>query len=650
MRWLAVIAAVLAFGYCGSLVNEIERIRTAATATPETPALPIPPEAFAITSTNPADGSAPGVIKSISITFNRELEITSLTQGTSDNCVGSIQVSVNDFSSCVAMSDEILPTLSADKKTITLRVSGALSPVLHKIRATTGVIAADGSSLQNIFTHSTGFTPTAALWAQEAYVKAPNAEAGDAFGWSVAISADTLVVGTYSEDSNQTTITNGTTASGSNAAINSGAVYVFKRTGSFWMQEAYLKAPNAEANDEFGYSVAISGDTIAVGANQEDSNQTTITNGSTASIDNSIVAAGAVYVFKRNAGVWSQQAYLKTPNPDAGDQFGISVAISGSTIAVGSIYESSNQITITNGSTASGNNSTPQSGAVYVFKRSGANWAQEAYIKAPNAEANDHFGASISLSGDRLAVGAPQEDSNQVTITNGFTASADNSATDSGAVYVFKRSVANWAQEAYVKPTNADSLDAFGSSVATTSDTLVVGVPQESSNQTTITNGPTASANNSAAASGAVYVFKRNGNNWTQDAYLKAPNAEASDQFGFSVAISGDTIVAGANQEDSNQITITNGATASGNNSAAQAGAAYVFKRSGGIWAQEAYLKPPNAESNDSFGRSVNVSGDTVVVGASQESSNQITITNGTTASANNSALNAGAAYIFRLQ
>jgi len=137
-------------------------------------------------------------------------------------------------------------------------------------------------------------------------------------------------------------------------------------------------------------------------------------------------------------------------------------------------------------------------------------WSQQAYIKAANAEAEDRFGDSVSLSSDTLAVGAIFEDSNQTTITNGATASSDNSAADSGAVYVYKRTGTSWAQEAYIKAANAEAEDFFGSSVSLSSDTLAVGAIFEGSNQTTITNGATASSDNSAADSGAVYVYVRN--------------------------------------------------------------------------------------------------------------------------------------------
>jgi uncharacterized GH25 family protein len=185
----------------------------------------------------------------------------------------------------------------------------------------------------------------------------------------VAVSGDTVAVGAHGEASNQTTITNDTTASTNNSAPYAGAVYIFRGTNGTWAQEAYLKAPNAEEYDSFGISVAVSGDKVAVGAKGEASNQTTITNDTTASTNNSAPYAGAVYIFRRTNGIWAQEAYLKAPNAEAYDIFGISVAVSGDSVAVGANFEASNQTTITNGETASDNNSAPYAGAVYIFVR-----------------------------------------------------------------------------------------------------------------------------------------------------------------------------------------------------------------------------------------------------------------------------------------
>jgi hypothetical protein len=486
-------------------------------------------------------------------------------------------------------------------------------------------------------------------FAQQAYLKAANAEEFDNFGTSAAISGDTIVIGAINEDSSQTTITNGETASADNSAVSTGAAYVFVRSGSTWVQQAYLKAPNTGAVDRFGVSVAIDGDTIVVGADREDSNQTIITNGPTASANNSATDAGAAYVFVRNGENWTAQAYLKAPNAGADDQFGSSVAISGNTIVVGARLEDSNQTTITDGGTASANNSAENAGAAYVFVRSGTTWSQQAYLKAPNAEAGDLFGSSVAISGDTIVVGARFESSNQTTITHGGTASADNSADRSGAAYVFVRSGTTWIAQAYLKASNAEANDQFGENVAIVGDTIAVGARFEDSGQTTITHGTTASANNSVADAGAIYVFVRSGTSWSQQAYLKATNAEADDQFGGSVAIDGNTIVVAAQREDSNQTAITHGPTASADNSAENSGAAYVFMRNGTTWSQQAYLKTANADSDDTLGNSMAINGDTIVLGTLYEDSGQTTITNGPTASADNSATSAGAAYVFQM-
>ncbi|MBT7082093.1 MAG: hypothetical protein HN929_11640 [Chloroflexi bacterium] len=481
---------------------------------------------------------------------------------------------------------------------------------------------------------------------QQAYLKAPNAEANDFFGYSVAVSGDTIVVGAHCEDSNQTTISNGTTANSDNSVSSSGAVYVFIRSGTTWSQQAYIKASNADASDSLGEKIAISGDTIAVGSLYEDSNQTTITNATTASSDNSVSATGAVYVFVRSGTTWTQQAYLKASNAELNERFG-KVALSGDTIVVGVSAEDSNQTTITNGTTASSDNSASGAGAAYVFVRSGTTWSQQAYLKASNAGAGDQFGTSVSIFGDTIVVGANTEASNQTSITNGTTASSDNSASNTGAAYVFVRNGTTWSQQAYLKAPNAESGDYLSQSLSVSGDTVVVGSNAEDSNQATITNETTASIDNSAAFSGAAYVFVRVGTNWSQQAYIKASNSEANDRFGESVSISGDTLAVGATNEDSNQTTITNGTTASGDNSLSDSGAVYVFNRSGTSWSQQAYLKAPNADISDQFGREISLSGDTVIVGNYLEDSNQTTITNGTTASADNSASAAGAVYVF---
>ena len=272
--------------------------------------------------------------------------------------------------------------------------------------------------------------PTFAAAALEAYVKASNTGAEDVFGRSVAFDGDTLVVGAPNEASNATGI-NGT--QDDNSADLSGAVYVFVRdpaTG-VWSQQAYVKASNTEANDQFGDSVALDGDTLVVGAPNEASSATGI-NGT--QDDNSAVISGAVYVFVRNsaAGVWSQQAYVKASNTGAGDFFGGSVALDGDTLAVGAYGEASSATGVNGTQT---DNSASGSGAVYVFVRNGGVWSQQAYVKASNTGAGDGFGWSVALNGDTLAAGAPGEASSATGINGTQT---DNSAVISGAVYVYR--------------------------------------------------------------------------------------------------------------------------------------------------------------------------------------------------------------------
>ncbi|MDQ6966463.1 MAG: hypothetical protein Q9M23_06025, partial [Mariprofundaceae bacterium] len=170
------------------------------------------------------------------------------------------------------------------------------------------------------------------------------------------------------EDSSQTTITNGTTASADNALVNSGAVYVYQRTGSTWAQQAYIKAANAGGGDSFGISVSLIANTLAVGATTEDSSQTTITNGATASADNTVSSAGAVYVYQRTGTSWTQQAYIKAANPGSADNFGAALSLTSDTLVVGAFGEDSNQTTITNGTTASANKTVGSAGAVYVYR------------------------------------------------------------------------------------------------------------------------------------------------------------------------------------------------------------------------------------------------------------------------------------------
>ncbi len=220
-------------------------------------------------------------------------------------------------------------------------------------------------------------------------------------------------MGAYQENNNSTGV-NGDQAS--TIAPESGAAYVFTRVGGVWSQEAYLKASNSQPGDRFGVTVALSNETLVVGAELEDSCATG-SNGNQA--NNSCLNAGAAYVFTRTGGIWSQEAYLKSSNPEAGGRFGWSVALAGDMLVVGAKFESSE---------------SSRSGVAYVFTRIGGIWSQQARLKASNPDLDDEFGSSVALSGGTLVVGATAEDSN-ATGVNGDQ--ANNSASGSGAAYVF---------------------------------------------------------------------------------------------------------------------------------------------------------------------------------------------------------------------
>ena len=470
------------------------------------------------------------------------------------------------------------------------------------------------------------FTRDGTDWSQQAYIKASNPDEDDNFGISVSLLDDTLAVGAPNEDSNATDMNGNQT---NNSDRDAGAVYIFTRSGTTWSQQAYIKAFNTGAGDYFGHSVTLSGDTLAVGAPDEDSNATGVNNGD---ITNNLADdSGAVYIFTRSGTTWSQGAYVKASNPDPYDRFGRYMAFSNGTLAVGALNEDSNASGVNGDQT---DNSAPQAGAAYVFLPAPAQ-SQQAYIKASNTDVDDTFGYFVALSGDTLAVGVPGESSSTTGVDGD---QADNSASGSGAVYVFTRSGTTWSQQAYIKASNTGAGDSFGYSVALSDDTLAASAPEEDSNATGVDGDQ---EDNSASDSGAVYVFTRDGTVWSQQAYIKASNTDGGDNFGSSVALSGDTLAVGANGEASNAIGVDGNEV---NNSAGGSGAVYVFTRSSIIWSQQAYIKASNTNGGDAFGYTLSLSGDRLDVGAPLEASSSIGVDGDL---ADNSSPNSGAVYVF---
>ena len=471
------------------------------------------------------------------------------------------------------------------------------------------------------------------------YFKASNTATEDEYGRAVALSADgnTLAVGARVKDA---------------IAGQSGAVYLFRFDGADWFQQAYVKASNIGAFDLFGSTVALSadGNTLTVGAPGEASNTSGI--GSDQS-DNSAPGSGAVYLFRFDGTDWFQQAYVKASNTEKGDQFGEAVALSadGNTLAVGAPFEDSAATGIngdqhddsfdTGRPADSGPNAS--SGVVYLFRFDGSDWSQEAYVKASNTEAFEHFGDDVSLSADGsiMAVGAHTEDGGEPGINGDQN---DNSAVGSGAVYMFQYDGSNWSQQAYIKASNPENEDSFGRRLDLSADgrTLAVSAYFEDSAATGI-NG--SQSDNAADHAGAVYVIRFDGSDWSQEAYIKASNTDANDNFGRSIALSADgtTLAVGANREASHSAGVGGDQN---DNSVPQSGAVYIFHHDTTNWLQESYVKASNPETMDDFGFSVAMSedGSILAVGAQREDSAATGISGN---QSNNASKDAGAVYLY---
>lgn len=324
-------------------------------------------------------------------------------------------------------------------------------------------------------------------WSQQSYLKPVLllTNPDDEFGSSVSISADgnTLAVGVPGDENDRSGILDfPLTTIGTTQLVNSGAVYTFRRGNSGWSYQSYFKALYPDADDQFGYALSLSADgrTLAVGAIGEDSSSTEV-GGDQNNDDGQSNGSGAVFVFNRTDVKWLQQEYIKPHNTDAGDAFGSSVSLSsdGNALAVGAYLEDGNStggifFPLTN-------HPENDSGAVYVYVRSG-NWSQQGYLKADDTGVADYFGRSVSLNaeGTLLAVGAYTEDSNSAGVNS--IPDDDGSADSSGAAYTFANVGGVWSQETYLKPKIPARFGFFGRSVSISADSeiLVVGAPGQS--------------------------------------------------------------------------------------------------------------------------------------------------------------------------
>lgn len=344
------------------------------------------------------------------------------------------------------------------------------------------------------------FTRTNGVWSQQAYLKASNNQRFARFGASLSLnkSGDRLAVGAP-EESKSTTVP------------KTGAVYVFSRSAASWTQDDRLVATNQRLDDQFGYSVSLSGDgnTLAAGAVFEDFGSSgahpDFQQGPSLKID-----SGAVYIFARNGAGWDVQSYIKASNPGEDDLFGTSLALSenGNGLAIGAPGESSDA-TSTFATGVSQNDLSAGSGAVYVYQRTGIVWAEQAYLKAANNTSGYSFGASLDLSadGNLLTVGVPKDRHSGGSISSSAAGKTPLSISqDQGAVNVFELIGNSWVEVSYLKASNRGNGDLFGTSVAMSdaADLLAVGAPGEDGSGFGVSGG---FFNNNLSNSGAAYLY-----------------------------------------------------------------------------------------------------------------------------------------------
>jgi hypothetical protein len=389
------------------------------------------------------------------------------------------------------------------------------------------------------------FVRRANAWSQQAYVKASNSDTNDRFGSRIALSADgrTMVVAATGEGSAATGIDGD---QNDNTSFGEGAVYVFSRGGGVWRQQAYVKASNRYGRKKFGTAIALSsdGNTLAVGAPGEAGGSTGVDGDQSWTRD--YWESGAAYLFTRLGSTWTQTAYVKASNtggglsapydPDEesgiyGDWFGYALALSGdgNTLVVGAPLEDGGAGGI--GGDQGDDVDAINSGAVYVFVRSGGIWRQQSYVKESHPASDDGFGLALTLA----------RDGNTLAVLGGRQ------------VHFFARTESSWRED------EASLSQGGGRALSLSSDgrTFVMGNTSDSWNRHGINDD---SHTFYSPHSGAVLVYSRSGSTWAQQAYVKASNTEKEDYFGTALALSadGETLAIGAVGEDS-QATGING-------------------------------------------------------------------------------------------
>ncbi|MCG8408979.1 MAG: hypothetical protein MI923_27555 [Phycisphaerales bacterium] len=321
-------------------------------------------------------------------------------------------------------------------------------------------------------------------WLIDARIVPSDVASDDQFGHCVAIEGNTLVAGSPLDDDH---------------GSGSGSAYVFVRSANGWEQQAKLTATDAAAGDSFGFSAAISGEAVVVGAHNWES--------PTSGTD-----AGAAYVFRRSGANWNEESILQATDQAASDSFGRAVDIDGNAVVVGAPFKD-----------ASGKSN---SGKAYVFRNSSGTWSQEAQLtgRTPSlVEPNDRLGESVSISGNRVAAGAPGGDADPISLIKNET----------GAVYIFNKTGTTWREEQRIVASDAYINDNF-SVVDMDGDLLIIGAPND---------------DDGANGAGSVYIYERSPRArvipWQLVEKRIASITGASDASGSDVAIDGDRALVG---------------------------------------------------------------------------------------------------------
>lgn len=418
--------------------------------------------------------------------------------------------------------------------------------------------------------------------------------------------------------------------------------------GSIRSETLVTKALESRSGQMLGIAVAVDGDTIASAMRGEDSSGTGVYEPGTAPTSAGPSLGGAVVVHRRDraSGAFIEEAFIKPNCNSANDGYHMDVALSRDVLVVGMSGEES---------AGPGCGVAPavvDSGAVYVYRRGGdGTWAFEAYLKAPVPRANDAFGYAVDVDGDRIVVGAPGDDAQTAWSTSNPDPWSGANDVDSGAVFVYSRASGTWTIEAHLKPHAIGASDEFGSGLAIEGDRIVVGAPGESGSTTEVDNDAPFPPGG-GAASGAAYVYERDGAGWIESAYLKGSRLTPSDAFGEFISLSGSTVAIAAAHDSSVGFGVDPAPTAQ---TTSFFGTTYVFVVDGvGRWSQQAILKAWTTTAFDAYEAMVPcLDGDVLAISYAQEDSTTIGVDSTSDAPADTTAsgdamIDAGAVFVFR--